>query len=155
MRLYPLAVAVLVVSTLHARALPPRPLDPCALLTLDQIKASAGEAVMPGKPGAGDSAGSCTWKNAKGGDLVYLEVKDAGADYKSFRDQMQATGKLVPVTGMAEDAFYVSGSGTSAALYSLKARHLLLITVDGAGFSKADNEGAEKVLMVKVLGRIS
>jgi hypothetical protein len=101
---------------------------------------------------AGD--GDCTWKSLKGEDRVYLQVKDAGPDYKSFRDSMMATGKLAPVSGLAEDAFYVSSHGSSAALYAMKAHHLLLITVDGPGFDKAGNEGAEKILMTAILPRV-
>ena len=86
--------------------------------------------------------------------IVYLSLKDATPEYMSFRDSMQATGRLVPVTGLAEDAFYVSATGSSAALYFLKAHHLMLLTVDGVGFSKAQNEAAERGLATEILPRL-
>jgi hypothetical protein len=39
----------------------------------------------------------------------------AGTSYKSFRDSMLATGRLVPLSGLADDAFYISSAGNSAA----------------------------------------
>jgi hypothetical protein len=122
----------------------------CGLLTEGQVKAVLGSAVQPGQAGPNE----CTWKDAKGETRVYLSVKDAGIEYRGFRDQMQATGKMVPVTGLAEDAFYIASSGSSAALYALKAKHLILVTVDGEKASKADNEGAEKVLVTQVLPKL-
>lgn len=120
-------------------------------MTQNQIKAAVGEAVPPGKPG---SDGDCSWKDAKGQEVVYLQVKATGADYKGFRDQMQATGRMMMVTGLAEDAFFVASSGSSAALYALKAHHLLLITVDRPGNGRAENEATEKALMTLVLPRV-
>ncbi len=127
---------------------------PCALLSDAQIKAVLGTPTLPGQPTNSPDKSECTWKDAKGETRVYLSVKDAGIEYKAFRDQMQATGKMVPVTGLAEDAFYIASSGSSAALYALKAKHLILITVDGVGASKADNEGAEKALVSELLPKL-
>lgn len=134
-----------------AAAMPACAQQSCSLLTQDQVKAVAGEAVLAGKAG---SDGDCSWKDAKGQEVVYLQVKDAGADYKSFRDQMRGTGRMVVVTGLAEDAFYIASSGSSAALYALKAHHLVLITVDRSGNGRAENEAAEKALMTQVLPRV-
>lgn len=123
--------------------------DACKLLTTDEIKTSTETAVQPGTPGKDD----CTWKDAKGQDRVYVSIRD-GYEWKSMRDQMQVTGRLAPVTGIAEDAFYVSSTGSSAVLYVLKHRHAVLITVTGDNFSKAQNEGAEKTLAVQILSRL-
>jgi hypothetical protein len=144
-------------AILFAASLAPRPLpaqthapSPCALLSPDQIKVVLGSPVLIGKPGTND----CTWNDAKGETRVYLSLKDATPEYKAFRDSMQATGRLVPVTGLAEDAFFVSATGTSAALYTLKARHLMLLTVDGIGYSKAQNEAAERGLATQILPKL-
>lgn len=119
---------------------------PCGLLTPEQIKTVLGAPVQPGKPGEND----CTWKDAGGHDRVYLSLKDA-KDWKSFRDSMQATGRMTPVTGVAEDAFFVASSGTSAAFYTLKRGHVVLLTVDGLGFTRAQNEASEKTLAPQIL----
>ena len=126
---------------------------PCSLLTLDEIKTVIGSAVEQGKPSTNGEASECTWKDAKGADRVYLSLKEA-KEWKSFRDSMQATGKMTPVTGVAEDAFFVGSSGSSAAFYTLKKGHVVLLTVDGPGFDKAQNEGAEKSLAPHALEKL-
>jgi hypothetical protein len=136
-----------------AFALPPA--APCSLLTTTQIKAALEAPVINGKPGAAaDEVGNCTWADPQGVTRVFLSLKQPGIEYKSFRDSMQATGRLVPVTGLSADAFYIAGTGSSAALYVLKGKTLLLITVDGAAFSKAQNEGAERGLASQVLPKL-
>jgi hypothetical protein len=144
--LVPAAVLVAPVF-LHAQG---KAATPCALLTDAQIKAVLGAPTLAGKPGVND----CTWADAKGETRVYLSVKESGIEYKGFHDSMKATGKMVPVTGLAEDAFYMGSSGASAALYALKAKHLVLVTVDGVGFSRGDNEAAEKGLVLQVLPKL-
>jgi hypothetical protein len=123
----------------------------CGLLSQAQIKTVLEKPVVAGKSGDRD----CTWADPQGGATrVYVSVKDPGIEYKSMRDSMQATGKLIPITGLVGDAFYVAGTGSAAALYALKGKHLLLITVDGVGFSKAQNEGAEKALAGLILPKL-
>lgn len=136
-----------------AQAHPPsKELTPCSLVTPDQIKTLIDTPVVPGKPGSADSH-DCTWADAKGVTRVYLSLKDA-TDYKDFRASMQATGRLLPITGLAEDAFFVSSVSSSSALYALKAKRLLLLTVDGLGFSKAQNQAAEKALATQILAKL-
>jgi hypothetical protein len=128
---------------------------PCALLSVGQIKAVVSTPLLAGKPGAPtDGTTDCTWADSKGETRLYLSLKEPGIDYKSFRDAMQATGRLVPVSGLAADAFYISSSGNSAALYVLKGKHLLLVTVDGVGFTKAQNEAAERTLATDALPKL-
>ena len=126
---------------------------PCTLLTPDEIKAVIGAPVLPGMPSVNDEAKECTWKDAGGHDRVYLNLKEV-KDWKSFRDSMQATGKMTPVTGVAEDAFFVASSGNSAAFYTLKKGHVVLLTVDGTGFTKAENEASEKALAPHILEKL-
>lgn len=122
---------------------------PCSLATPDQIKTLIGAPVQPGQPAAAD----CTWRDAKGDTRVYLSLRDS-KDFHSFRSQMQTTGKMVPITGVGEDAFFVSSTGSSAALYALKKTHVLLLTVDGPGYSKAENEAAEQALANQILAKL-
>ncbi|HEX4155233.1 MAG TPA: hypothetical protein VHY48_06435 [Acidobacteriaceae bacterium] len=130
-----------------------RAASPCALLTVAQINAVAGTQVQPGQPGHSGTV-DCTWNDSKGQNRVYLALEDA-TDFHSFRLQMQATGNLLPISGVGEDAFFVSSAaGSSAALYTLKDKHLLLLTVDGPGFTKGQNEAAEKALATSALTRL-
>jgi hypothetical protein len=119
---------------------------------MEQIKAVLDTPVQPGKPGTGEAA-DCTWADAKGETRVYLALKDP-TDFKALRDSMQATGKLVPITGLSSDAFFVHSAGTSAALYALKGKRLLLLTVDGVGYTRVQNEEAEKALATETLPKL-
>jgi hypothetical protein len=135
------------------------PTSPCALLSPLQIKTVLNEKpdtpLLGGKPGSpSDGTTDCTWLDSKGETRVYLSLKDPGIEYKSFRDSMLATGRLVPIAGLSGDAFYIASPGTSAALYALKGKHLLLITVDGVGFTKAQNESAELTLATAILPKL-
>ena len=118
-------------------AIAPRPMHaqlpaPCTLLTPTQIKTVLTTPLSEGKPGApSDGTTDCTWPDTKGETRVYLSLKDPGYGYKSLRDSMVASGRLVPIPGLADDAFFVSSAGNSAALYALKNKHLLLVTFDG------------------------
>lgn len=123
--------------------------QPCSLLTADEIKSITGAAAQPGRPGAND----CTWKDAKGEDRVYISVHES-LDWHNLHDTMRGTGKLTPLTGVAEDAFFVSSSGSSAALYLLKGKHYVIFTITGPNASKADNEAAEKALAPQILSRL-
>jgi hypothetical protein len=150
-----LFTAIAAARPLHAEP----PTSPCALLTPQQMKTVLGgspnAAVLAAKPGSpSDGTTDCTWADSKGETRLYLSLKEPGIDYKSFRDSMQATGRLVPVSGLAADAFYISSSGNSAALYVLKGKHLLLVTVDGVGFTKAQNEAAERTLATEALPKL-
>jgi hypothetical protein len=124
---------------------------------MEQIKAVVGAGVMAGKAGAGKTgageAVDCTWADAKGETRVYLALKDP-TDFTAQREAMKATGRLVPITGLSSDAFFVGSAGTSAALYALKGKHLLLLTVDGVGFTRAQNEDAEKALATEMMPKL-
>ena len=65
---------------------------------------------------------------------------------------MPPRSRLVPIPGLADDAF--SSAGNSAALYALKNKHLLLVTVDGPNFTKAQNESAEQTLVTAILPKL-
>jgi hypothetical protein len=156
-RLATLATAAIVLTAIVApcplHAAPPTP--PCALLSPAQIKTVLITPVINGKPGSpSDGTTDCTWPDSKGETRLYLSLKDPGIEYKSFRDAMLATGRLVPVSGLSADAFFIASAGNSAALYVLKGKHLLLITVNGVNFTKANNESAEQTLATEILPKL-
>ena len=155
-RLLPFTTAILALTTLtipqpqHAQHPPP-----CTLLTPTQIKTVLTTPLSEGKPGTPtDGTTDCTWSDPKGQTRVYLSLNDPGIHYKSFRDSMLATGKLVPIPGLGGDAFFISSAGNAAALYVLKDKHLLLVTVDGPNFTKTQNESAEQTLATTILPKL-
>jgi hypothetical protein len=146
-----LFTAIAAARPLHAE--PPTP--PCALLSPVQIKTVLSTPVLDGKPGApSDGTTDCTWPDSKGETRLYLSLKEPGIEYKSFRDSMLATGRLVPVSGLSADAFYIASAGNSAALYVLKGKHLLLITVSGIGVTRAQNESTERTFATQILPKL-
>jgi len=155
-RLLPFTTAILALTTLTLpQPQPPPNPAPCTRRTPTQIKTVLTTPLSEGKPGTPtDGTTDCTWSDPKGVTRVYLSLNDPGIHYKSFRDSMLATGKLVPIPGLADDAFFISSAGNSAALYALKNKHLLLVTVDGPNFTKTQNESAEQTLATAILPKL-
>jgi hypothetical protein len=137
------------VSTAAAQA---QAAAPCSLLTLDQIKAALGSPVEPGQPGEGKGSHDCTWSDNKGEDRVYLALLPR-TQFAPTRVQVQKIGSLTPVTGIGEDAFFLS-TEVRAALYVLSKDHFLLLTVTGPDLGKDANEAAEKALALQILSKL-
>jgi len=144
-----LACILFAATCAPAQRKPAKVPSPCSLLTPDEIKTVISAPVNPGIAGSGD----CTWKSPKGEDRVYVSLRSSD-DWHNLHDTMRGTGRLTPLTGIAEDAFFVASTGSSAVLYLLKRRHEILLTVDGPGYSRAQNEGAEKALAPNILNRL-
>jgi hypothetical protein len=142
-----LAAATLLTAAAHAQA------APCSVLTQDEIKAVVGVPVTPGVPGGSKDAPDCTWKDAKGEDRVYVSLKTRD-NYNVIHAQMQNTGRLTAVTGVGEDAFFVTSTGSTAYLYTLGKKHLLLLNISIPNASKQDNEAAEKALATSILPKL-
>ena len=142
------AAATLFTATAsHAQA-------PCSLLTPDQIKAVVSVPVNSGTPGGTKESPDCTWKDAKGEDRVYVSLK-ARDTFNVTRAQMATTGRLTSVTGVGEDAFFVtSPAGSTAYLYALGKHHLLLLQANVPNASRQDNEAAEKALANEILPKL-
>lgn len=141
------AVSLFGASAGHAQA-------PCTLLTADQIKAVVSVPVNPGQPGGTKDSPDCTWKDGKGQDRVYLSLKSRD-NFNVTRAQMQNTGRLSNVSGVGEDAFFVSSAaGSTAYLYTMGKHHLLLLTVNVPNASRQDNEAAEKALATQILPKL-
>ena len=128
--------------------------SPCTLLTPDQIKAVVSVPVNPGTPGGTKDAPDCTWKDSKGEDRVYVSLKSRDT-FNVTRAQMSNHGRLASVTGVGEDAFFVSSTAGSAAyLYALGKHHLLLLQVNVPNASRQDNEAAEKAVAGEILPKL-
>ncbi|HEX5284065.1 MAG TPA: DUF3558 family protein [Bryocella sp.] len=145
-------LALVAAATLIPAAAPAQ--APCTLLTPDQIKAVVGGPVNPGTPGGSKDAPDCTWKDSKGEDRVYVSLKSRDT-FNVTRAQMSNTGRLASVTGVGEDAFFVSSAAGSAAyLYALGKHHLLLLQVNVPNASRQDNEAAEKAVAGEILPKL-
>jgi hypothetical protein len=141
------AAATLVPAAAHAQA-------PCSLLTTDQIKAVLNSPVEPGQPGVAKDSNECIWSDAKGEDRVYIALRPR-ANFQTIRAQIEkAGGHPTPVTGVGEDAFFVSSGDSSSALYVLAKNHLLLLTVSGPNASQQDNRAFEKTLATQILTQL-
>ena len=159
-RLLVLSTAAIVLTAILApRPLHAEPPTPCTLLSPLQIKAvlnsKSDTPLLDGKPGSpSDGTTDCTWPDSKGETRVYLSLHEPGIEYKSFRDSMRATGRFVAVPGLGGDAFFIASPGNTAALYVLQGKQLLLVTVNGFGFTKAQNESAEQILATAILPKL-
>lgn len=141
-----LGAAAALIPAVHAQA-------PCSLLTADQIKAVVGVPVNAGEAGGTKESPDCTWHDAKGETRVYVSLKTRD-NYNVTKAQMQHTGKLAPVTGVGEDAFFVSSTGSTAYLYTLGRKHLLLLSASIPNASRQDNQAAEKALANEILPKL-
>jgi hypothetical protein len=141
------AATLLTATAAHAQA-------PCSLLTPDQIKAVVSVPVNPGTPGGTKDSPDCTWKDAKGEDRIYISLKTRD-NYNVLHAQMQNSGRLVSVTGVGEDAFFVtSPAGSTSYLYALGKHHLLLLQVNIPNASRQDNQAAEKGVATQILPKL-
>lgn len=139
-----LAAAAALIPAAHAQA-------PCSLLTPDQIKAVLNSPVEPGQPGVAKDSNECTWGDTNGEDRVYIALQPR-TDFQKTRTAIEKNeAHPTSVTGVGEDAFFVSSGDTSAALYVLTKNHLLLLTVNGPGATQEQNQAFEKTLATQLL----
>lgn len=149
------AAAALIPASAHALTPAATPAQSaCSLLTPEQIKPFVSGAVIQGVPGGTKESPDCTWTDAKGENRVYISLKPRDT-FNVTRAQMSNSGRLASVTGVGEDAFFVTSSaGSTAYLYALGKHHLLLLQVNIPNASRNDNEAAEKALANTILPKI-
>ena len=141
------AAATLLPAAAYAQA-------PCSLLTPDQIKAVLNAPVEPGQPGVAKDSNECTWSDARGEDRLYIALGPR-TKFQTTRAQIEkAGGHPTSVTGVGEDAFFVSSGDSSSALYVLTKNHLLLLTVNGPSATQEQNQTFEKTLATQILPQL-
>jgi len=129
------------------------PIAPCSFLTPDQIRAALNSPVEPGQPGVAKGSNECTWSDAQGEDRVYIAVRP-GADFRSMRTQIEKNGgHPSPLTGLGDDAFFVSDESSSA-LYVLAKNHLLILTVNSPDGTQQTSQAAEKTFATQILPKL-
>ncbi|HKO36669.1 MAG TPA: DUF3558 family protein [Pyrinomonadaceae bacterium] len=145
-------------------------IDPCALLTSDELKAVQGEALQTTLPSERDYVeyfiAQCYYQLPAITNSVVLNVttsKERGKSVKEFwrtthavpRGRKESQEKESPpeqVSGVGEDAYW-EASGIAGALYVLKKDVILRISVGGAGDSRSKLEKS-KTLAQKALARL-
>jgi hypothetical protein len=133
LRLFIFAAALATVSVAYAQ-------QPCNMLSQAQIGSALGANMKSGAAGPKD----CIW-GATGSDArVYLTLRDP-ATWSSFKSTVQSTGHLQQVSGLGNDAFFLTGSQSSA-LYVLKGSHVVLIVAHKTGLTDAQVQNIEKTL---------
>ena len=138
-----LATTILFAATLTAHAQ-----DACGYLTSDQVAAIMGSPVNAPIPGPKN----CVWHLTNSNGNLYLTLRD-GATYDAFKSQVQASGHLIPVSGLGDDAFFLGGSTASAALYVRKGSQVYLIMARVTGHALDQNEAAEKAAATQILAK--
>jgi hypothetical protein len=134
--------AAVVIPAAHAQTR----LGPCTLFTPDPIEAVLNSPVEPGQPGVAKGSDECTWSDAQGEDRVYIALRPA-ADFRTTRTNLEKSGvHPTPVTGLGDDAFFVSPDDSSSALYVLTKTPLLLLTVTLPNATQEQNQTFEQTL---------
>ena len=138
-------------------ATPMAPIDPCSLLTSEEVAAVQGEAVVGTKPslnqGRGVAIYDCFFTLPTFTNSVSLSVTQAGAGAdaqdpkQTWQETLGAanakagekTGPAQIVEGVGEQAFW-TGNERMGALYVLKGSRYLRLSVGGPGDSAAKIE---------------
>ena len=158
----------------------PKPSDPCALLTADDIKSVQGEAatqIKPSRqPGTEFAVSQCFYQTPTFTKSVSLELTERGAGGKSVREfwqegvaryeerreaknvRREKSGKplagpaATPVKGVGEEAYWV-GTNANGTLYAFKKDRLVRISIGGPD-KEADRLRKVKTLAQKALARL-
>lgn len=142
-----IAFAALIPAAAHAQ-------DSCTLLTPDQIKATINSTVDAGEPGVVKDSNECTWSDARGEDRVFLALRPSTDFQKARTNIAKAGGHPTSVTGVGDDAFFLSSEESASALYVLAKNHFLLITVTLPDGTQQTNQAAEKALAALILPKL-
>jgi hypothetical protein len=136
---------------------PAPPIDPCTLLTSEEIAAVQGEALVGTKPSTNQGEGlamyDCFYTLPTFTNSISLSVTQAGPDAnavdprQSWQEKLatsnaragEKTGPAQMVEGIGEGAFW-TGNERMGALYVLKGSRFLRISVGGAGDQAAKIE---------------
>jgi hypothetical protein len=145
-------------------------IDPCALLTSDELKAVQGEALQTTLPSEREYGeyfiAQCYYQLPTITNSVVLNVttpKERGKSVKEFwrtthaeprrrKKSEEKESRPEKISGVGEDAYW-EASGIAGALYVLKKDVILRISVGGAGDSRSKLEKC-KTLAQKALARL-
>jgi len=129
--------------------------DACSLLTQAQVSAVLGVAVGAGQRVVPNGPKMCGWSEAGGSTLTRKKVVFTISNTNAFtRGKTPFTGiTKTPVSGIGDDAYYVTASGLGTTLNVKKGNAAFSISVHGSGFSVDQIKAMEKTLAQHVLAR--
>lgn len=136
----------LVASSAHTAVARPAPIDPCSLLTADQVKAVLGVDMAAGSP---ISKTSCMWKSTgKPVQMATVSLQRPGVSWEHLRTALP-TVPIKPLSGVGDDAFYTI-IGAFAPLAVKKGGTIFIVKTYGVG-AVDKQEAYEKALALDVV----
>lgn len=136
----------LVASSAHNAVARSGPIDPCTLLTADQVKAVLGVEIAVGPP---PGKSSCMWKSTGGKvQMVTVSLQPSTTSWEHLKTVLPSI-PANPVTGVGDDAFY-QNFGTFAPLAVKKGGTIFIVKIYGVAAADKQVE-YEKALALDVL----
>jgi hypothetical protein len=148
-----LALALCSMPPQTARAATP-PGDACSMFTASQVSAVLGIAVSDGQHPIASSLLLCGWAPAGGPRIDGKKLSVSLMTERAFevgKTPMQGITKT-PVSGVGDDAYYVTASGLGTGLSVKKGRSFVQIRV--GGFPTEKEKELEKALAVQMLTKL-
>lgn len=131
------------------------PLDACSLLTPDQVSAELGATVQAGEHLVASASSLCAWAPAGGpklgGDKVVLDIKTVQA-FSLGKIPIKGATKT-PVSGIGDDAYYITAGGLGTSLSVRKGDVAFNINLHGH-FPIDEIKAKEKALALNVLPKL-
>lgn len=128
--------------------------DACALLTQAQVSAALGVSVEPGKPIVAGNSRVCGWAPPGGPKIDGKKLTATVMTTRAFdlgKTPMEGIVKE-PVSGVGDDAIYITTSGFGTALNVRKGNSAFQLRV--GGFKGQQEKDIEKTLAREVLARM-
>ena len=136
----------LVASSAHNAVAQSASIDPCTLLTADQVKAVLGVEIVAGPP---PGKSSCMWKSTGTKvQMVTVSLQPSGTSWEHLKG-VWSTGPTKPLSGVGDDAFYAI-VGTFAPLAVKKGGAIFIVKIYGVAATDKQVE-YEKALALDVV----
>jgi hypothetical protein len=136
----------LVASSAHNAVARPAAIDPCTLLTADQVKAVLGVEIAVGPP---PGKSSCMWKSTGTKvQMVTVSLQAPGTSWEHMKTVLP-TVPIKPLSGVGDDAFYQS-FGTFVPLAVKKGGTIFIVKIYGVA-APDKQEAYEKALALDVI----
>lgn len=141
------AIACALASTsAHKAIASPAPIDPCSLLTADQVKAVFGVDIATGSP---ISKTACMWKSTgKKVQMATVSLQAPGTSWEHLKTVLP-TAPIKTLSGVGDDAFYTL-LGAYAPLAVKKGATIFIVKIYGVA-EPDKQEQYEKALALEVV----
>jgi hypothetical protein len=139
-------ICALVATSAHNAVARPAAIDPCTLLTADEVKAVLGVDIAAGSP---ISKTSCMWKaKTARGQMTTVSLQAPGVSWEHLKVVLP-TAPIKPLSGVGDDAFYTI-LGTFAPLAVKKGGTIFIVKIYGVDATDKQEE-YEKALALDVV----